>query len=238
MGCACPWPMLCRANSEPRRKSYPQASVRAWQGPAGQHGWQRERPWKSGTSVGEVTLLAICVLQIDQKQFNKILELIESGKQEGAKLECGGSAMEDRGLFITPTVFSEVTDSMRIAKEEVRAAAGWGPCTSLVGARHSAGPAIPEAFASPFPCDLAPVFQVLPVSNSARGQCSSHQAILASSCLAPVVSVPEIVAQLLPAKWILPGSGPRTWVQSCCQARREPKQHSLVSIKAILGNGS
>ncbi|XP_040824768.1 aldehyde dehydrogenase family 1 member A3 isoform X2 [Ochotona curzoniae] len=57
--------------------------------------------------------------QIDQKQFNKILELIESGKQEGAKLECGGSAMEDRGLFITPTVFSEVTDSMRIAKEEI-----------------------------------------------------------------------------------------------------------------------
>uniref|UniRef100_A0A5F9CPN5 Aldehyde dehydrogenase domain-containing protein n=1 Tax=Oryctolagus cuniculus TaxID=9986 RepID=A0A5F9CPN5_RABIT len=57
--------------------------------------------------------------QIDQKQFNKILELIESGKQEGAKLECGGSAVEDRGLFITPTVFSEVTDSMRIAKEEI-----------------------------------------------------------------------------------------------------------------------
>uniref|UniRef100_A0A8C0M193 Aldehyde dehydrogenase 1 family member A3 n=1 Tax=Canis lupus familiaris TaxID=9615 RepID=A0A8C0M193_CANLF len=57
--------------------------------------------------------------QIDQKQFDKILDLIESGKKEGAKLECGGSAMEDRGLFIKPTVFSEVTDTMRIAKEEV-----------------------------------------------------------------------------------------------------------------------
>uniref|UniRef100_A0A8D1PUN4 Aldehyde dehydrogenase 1A1 n=2 Tax=Sus scrofa TaxID=9823 RepID=A0A8D1PUN4_PIG len=57
--------------------------------------------------------------QIDQKQFNKILDLIESGKKEGAKLECGGSAMEDRGLFIKPTVFSEVTDTMRIAKEEI-----------------------------------------------------------------------------------------------------------------------
>ncbi|KAM6181413.1 retinaldehyde dehydrogenase 3 isoform 2-T2 [Erethizon dorsatum] len=57
--------------------------------------------------------------QIDQKQFDKILELIESGKKEGAKLECGGSAMEDRGLFIKPTVFSEVTDNMRIAKEEI-----------------------------------------------------------------------------------------------------------------------
>ncbi|XP_054128720.1 aldehyde dehydrogenase family 1 member A3 isoform X2 [Melozone crissalis] len=57
--------------------------------------------------------------QIDQKQFDKILELIESGKKEGAKLECGGLAIEDRGLFIKPTVFSEVTDNMRIAKEEI-----------------------------------------------------------------------------------------------------------------------
>uniref|UniRef100_A0A4X2KJS9 Aldehyde dehydrogenase 1 family member A3 n=1 Tax=Vombatus ursinus TaxID=29139 RepID=A0A4X2KJS9_VOMUR len=57
--------------------------------------------------------------QIDQKQFDKILDLIESGKKEGAKLEYGGSAMEDRGLFIKPTVFSEVTDNMRIAKEEI-----------------------------------------------------------------------------------------------------------------------
>ena len=64
--------------------------------------------------------LPLSVLQIDQKQFDKILDLIESGKKEGAKLECGGSAMEDRGLFIKPTVFSEVTDTMRIAKEEVR----------------------------------------------------------------------------------------------------------------------
>lgn len=61
----------------------------------------------------------MCLFQIDQKQFDKILELIESGKKEGAKLECGGSAMEDRGLFIKPTVFSDVTDNMRIAKEEV-----------------------------------------------------------------------------------------------------------------------
>ncbi|NXS11386.1 AL1A3 dehydrogenase, partial [Neodrepanis coruscans] len=57
--------------------------------------------------------------QIDQKQFDKILELIESGKKEGAKLECGGLAIEDRGLYIKPTVFSEVTDNMRIAKEEI-----------------------------------------------------------------------------------------------------------------------
>ncbi|CAK6950268.1 aldehyde dehydrogenase 1A1-like isoform X1 [Scomber scombrus] len=57
--------------------------------------------------------------QIDQKQFDKILELIESGKSEGARLECGGSACGQQGLFIQPTVFSNVTDDMRIAKEEI-----------------------------------------------------------------------------------------------------------------------
>ncbi|KAM3837937.1 aldehyde dehydrogenase, cytosolic 2-like [Diretmus argenteus] len=47
------------------------------------------------------------------------MELIESGKKEGATLECGGSAGGQRGLFIQPTVFSNVKDDMRIAKEEI-----------------------------------------------------------------------------------------------------------------------
>uniref|UniRef100_A0AAX7VQ48 aldehyde dehydrogenase (NAD(+)) n=1 Tax=Astatotilapia calliptera TaxID=8154 RepID=A0AAX7VQ48_ASTCA len=57
--------------------------------------------------------------QINQKQFNKIMELIESGKREGATLECGGSPGGQQGLFIQPTVFSNVRDHMRIAKEEI-----------------------------------------------------------------------------------------------------------------------
>ncbi|KAG9352281.1 hypothetical protein JZ751_020694 [Albula glossodonta] len=57
--------------------------------------------------------------QIDQTQFDKIMELIQSGKREGAKLECGGSAIEGGGLYIQPTVFSGVKDHMRIAKEEI-----------------------------------------------------------------------------------------------------------------------
>mgnify|MGYP000149809127 CR=1 FL=1 len=57
--------------------------------------------------------------QIDQEQFDKILELIESGKKEGAKLECGGARHGSKGFFIQPTVFSGVKDGMRIAKEEV-----------------------------------------------------------------------------------------------------------------------
>lgn len=47
------------------------------------------------------------------------MELIESGKREGATLECGGSPGGQQGLFIQPTVFSNVRDHMRIAKEEV-----------------------------------------------------------------------------------------------------------------------
>jgi len=57
--------------------------------------------------------------QIDQTQMEKILGLIESGKQQGAKLETGGNRVGDKGYFIEPTVFSNVQDDMRIAKEEI-----------------------------------------------------------------------------------------------------------------------
>ncbi|KAH3809562.1 hypothetical protein DPMN_137935 [Dreissena polymorpha] len=50
--------------------------------------------------------------------FNKILGLIESGKQQGASLQCGGERQWDTGYFVKPTVFSDVTDDMGIAKEE------------------------------------------------------------------------------------------------------------------------
>ena len=45
--------------------------------------------------------------------------MIDSGNKEGAKLECGGAQHGDKGFFIQPTVFSDVQDDMRIAKEEV-----------------------------------------------------------------------------------------------------------------------
>lgn len=65
--------------------------------------------------------------QIDQEQFDKVLKYIQSGKDEGAKLECGGTAVGERGFFIKPTVFSDVTDDMRIAKEEI-----FGPVQSIL----------------------------------------------------------------------------------------------------------
>ena len=51
--------------------------------------------------------------------MKKILAYIEKGKAEGAKLECGGERIGDKGYFIQPTVFSNVTDDMVIAREEV-----------------------------------------------------------------------------------------------------------------------
>jgi len=64
--------------------------------------------------------------QVDDEQFTKVLELIDSGKKEGAKLECGGSRVGDKGFFVAPTIFSNVQDNMRIAKEEI-----FGPVMSV-----------------------------------------------------------------------------------------------------------
>uniref|UniRef100_A0A646QD58 RetinalDH1 n=1 Tax=Hemiscolopendra marginata TaxID=943146 RepID=A0A646QD58_9MYRI len=57
--------------------------------------------------------------QVDKAQFEKILGLIEAGKKEGASLLCGGERHGDKGYFIKPTVFADVKDDMRIAKEEI-----------------------------------------------------------------------------------------------------------------------
>ncbi|GAB6018355.1 Retinal dehydrogenase 1 [Chamberlinius hualienensis] len=71
---------------------------------------------KVGDPFDEKTFLGP---QIDQTQQDKILDLIESGKKEGASLKCGGKKFGDKGFFITPTVFADVKDNMRIAKEEI-----------------------------------------------------------------------------------------------------------------------
>ena len=46
--------------------------------------------------------------QVDNKQFDKILELIESGKKEGAKLECGGNRARPKGYFVQVDFISTV----------------------------------------------------------------------------------------------------------------------------------
>ncbi|XP_057331111.1 aldehyde dehydrogenase X, mitochondrial-like [Microplitis mediator] len=57
--------------------------------------------------------------QIDQEMFDKVMGLIKSGKDEGAVCETGGVREGTVGFFIKPTVFSNVKDNMKIAKEEI-----------------------------------------------------------------------------------------------------------------------
>lgn len=57
--------------------------------------------------------------QIDSTQTEKIIELIESGKKQGARLVTGGKRAGQKGYFVEPTVFADVTDDMRIAREEI-----------------------------------------------------------------------------------------------------------------------
>lgn len=65
--------------------------------------------------------------QVDDEMFKKVLGYIESGQKEGAKLEVGGKRHGTVGYFIQPTVFSNVTDNMKIAKEEI-----FGPVQSII----------------------------------------------------------------------------------------------------------
>ncbi|MDQ6705710.1 MAG: aldehyde dehydrogenase family protein, partial [Acidobacteriota bacterium] len=65
--------------------------------------------------------------QVDSDQFNKVMGYVESGKQEGAKLMCGGERVGDRGYFVAPTVFADVKDEMKIAQEEI-----FGPVMSIL----------------------------------------------------------------------------------------------------------
>ena len=59
---------------------------------------------------------------VNKRQFDKIQRLIEAGVAEGATLVCGGSGRADghnRGYYVKPTIFADVTNQMTIAREEV-----------------------------------------------------------------------------------------------------------------------
>ncbi len=55
---------------------------------------------------------------INQKQFDKIKNYIEIGKEEG-KLEQGGGTDDSKGYFIEPTIFSGLKSADRIMQEEI-----------------------------------------------------------------------------------------------------------------------
>jgi aldehyde dehydrogenase (NAD+) len=65
--------------------------------------------------------------QVSQEQMDRILGFIDSGKKEGAKLLTGGNRCGERGYFVEPTVFTGVTDEMKIAKDEI-----FGPVMNIL----------------------------------------------------------------------------------------------------------
>ena len=68
---------------------------------------------------------------INQKQLDRVLSYIEVGKNEGARLLCGGERLTggdyDHGFFMQPTIFGGVRRDMRIAREEI-----FGPVLSII----------------------------------------------------------------------------------------------------------
>jgi len=57
--------------------------------------------------------------QVSDEQLGIVLGYIEAGKAEGASLQAGGGRWGDKGYFVEPTVFSDVSDDMKICKEEI-----------------------------------------------------------------------------------------------------------------------
>ncbi|MFN3401346.1 MAG: aldehyde dehydrogenase family protein [Ferrovibrio sp.] len=67
---------------------------------------------------------------VSQGQFDKIQDLIQSGIDEGATLVAGGTGRPadlNRGYYVRPTVFGDVTPQMRISREEI-----FGPVLSII----------------------------------------------------------------------------------------------------------
>ena len=73
---------------------------------------------------------------VSEVQWNKIQALIQKGIDEGATLVAGGVGLPEgvnKGFYVRPTVFSDVTDEMTIAREEI-----FGPVLVIMGAKDEA----------------------------------------------------------------------------------------------------
>jgi len=75
-------------------------------------------PTKYETRVGPM---------VSSSQKEAVLDYIEKGKEEGAKILLGGNNIEGTGYYIEPTVFTDVKNDMTIAQEEI-----FGPVLSVV----------------------------------------------------------------------------------------------------------
>jgi aldehyde dehydrogenase (NAD+) len=69
---------------------------------------------------------------VDQSQLDQDLAYLEIGRDEGAKLALGGERVQRAtpGFYLTPALFTDVDNSMRVAREEI-----FGPVTAMIPAR-------------------------------------------------------------------------------------------------------
>ncbi len=89
---------------------------------------ERVRAFKPGIATNPATTMGAIV---SQAQLERVLSHIDSARSEGARLLYGGSRPADpalaKGFFVDPTIFVDVTPSMRLAREEV-----FGPVLAIL----------------------------------------------------------------------------------------------------------
>jgi len=67
-------------------------------------------PFDAGSTIGPL---------VSREQFDRVKGYLSVGLEEGAKVASGGSTLDRKGYFVQPTLFSEVKNEMRIAREEI-----------------------------------------------------------------------------------------------------------------------
>ncbi|WP_275545703.1 aldehyde dehydrogenase [Pseudomonas sp. Marseille-Q0931] len=85
------------------------------------------KAWKPGNPLDPETNVGALV---DTTQMNNVLNYIQAGHDDGAKLVAGGKRVmeETGGTYVEPTIFDGVSNAMRIAQEEI-----FGPVLSVIG---------------------------------------------------------------------------------------------------------
>lgn len=85
-----------------------------------------------GNGLNEETWMGPCA---SESQYNTVLEYIQKGQKEGASLILGGEKLTgeefDKGFYITPAIFDDVSSDMAIAQEEI-----FGPVIALIKAEN------------------------------------------------------------------------------------------------------
>jgi acyl-CoA reductase-like NAD-dependent aldehyde dehydrogenase len=86
----------------------------------GQNAYKPGPPLDPQTNMGPL---------VTREAQQRVLEFIDSGKKEGARLHFGGGVPDglDAGAFVAPTMFSDVNNDMVIAKNEI-----FGPVASVI----------------------------------------------------------------------------------------------------------